>query len=55
MRFEMRVEKVSRSGDRLFVILEGNGLIDCSLRGYVSPDDAPDFEHVYEVEVREAE
>lgn len=52
MRFEMRVEKVSRSGERLFVILEG---ADCSLRGYVSPDDAPDFEHVYEVEVMEAE
>lgn len=52
MRFEMRVDKVSRSGDRLFVILEGN---DCSLRGYVKPDEAPDFQHVYEVEVREAE
>lgn len=52
MRFEMRVEKVSRSGDRLFVILEGQ---DCSLRGYVRPDEAPDFEHVYEIEIREAE
>lgn len=52
MRFEMRVDKVSRSGDRLFVILEGH---DCSLRGYVHPDEAPDFEHVYEIEIREAE
>lgn len=52
MEFEMRVEKVSRSSDRLFVILEGT---DCSLRGYVRPGDAPDFEHVYKVTVEEAD
>lgn len=51
MKFEMRLDKVNRSGDRLFVIFEGSG---CSLRGYIHPEDAPDFEHVYEVEVREA-
>ena len=52
MTFEMRLDKVNRSGDRLFVIFEGS---DCSLRGYISPEDAPDFEHVYEIEIREAE
>lgn len=52
MTFEMRVDKLNRSGDRLFVILEGQ---DCSLRGYVRPDEAPDFEHVYVVTVEEAE
>ena len=46
MTFEMRLDKINRSGDRLFVIFEGQ---DCSLRGYVRPDEAPDFEHVYEV------
>ena len=51
MTFEMRLDKVNRSGDRLFVIFEGQ---DCSLRGYIRPEDAPDFEHVYEGEVREA-
>ena len=51
MTFEMRLDKVNRSGDRLFVIFEGG---DCSLRGYIRPEDAPDFEHVYEIEVREA-
>ena len=52
MTFEMRLDKVNRSGDRLFVIFEG---LDCSLRGYIKPGDAPDFEHVYEIEIREAE
>lgn len=54
MRFEMRVDKVQRSGDRLFVILEGN---DCSLRGYIDPstDEVPDFGQVYVVEVGEAD
>ena len=51
MTFEMRLDKVNRSGDRLFVLFEGK---DCSLHGYIKPEDAPDFEHVYEVEVREA-
>ena len=52
MTFEMRLDKVNRSGDRLFVLFEGK---DCSLHGYIKPDDAPDFEHVYEIEIREAE
>lgn len=52
MTLEMRLDKVNRSGDRLFVILEG---ADCSLRGYIRPEDAPDFEHVYVVTVEEAE
>lgn len=52
MKFEMRLDKVNRVGDQLFVIFEGP---DCSLRGYVKPDDAPDFQHVYEIEVKEAE
>lgn len=52
MTFEMRLDKVNRSGDRLFVILEG---ADCSLRGYIRPEDAPDFEHVYEIVIKEAE
>lgn len=53
MTFEMRLDKLNRAGDgRVFVILEGR---DCSLRGYIRPEDAPDFQHVYEVEVREAE
>lgn len=51
MTFEMRLDKVNRSGDRLFVLFEGK---DCSLHGYIKPEDAPDFEHVYEVEVRES-
>lgn len=53
MKFEMRLDKVNRSGDRLFVLLEGQ---DCSIRGYIRADEGgvPDFEHVYEVEVREA-
>ena len=51
MTFEMRLDKVNRSGDRLFVLFEGK---DCSLHGYIRPEDAPDFEHVYEVEVRES-
>lgn len=53
MTFEMRLDKVNRAGDgKVFVILEG---ADCSLRGYMRPEDAPDFEHVYVVDVREAE
>ena len=48
----MRLDKVNRSGDRLFVLFEGK---DCSLHGYIRPEDAPDFEHVYEIEIREAE
>lgn len=52
MTFEMRLDKVNRSGDRLFVLFEGK---DCSLHGYIKPEDAPDFEHVYEIEIREAE
>ena len=51
MTFEMRLDKINRSGDRLFVLFEGK---DCSLHGYIKPEDAPDFEHVYEVEVRES-
>lgn len=51
MTFEMRLDKINRSGDRLFVLFEGK---DCSLHGYIKSEDAPDFEHVYEVEVREA-
>ncbi len=51
MKFEMRLDKINRSGDRLFVLFEGK---DCSLHGYIKPEDAPDFEHVYEVEVSEA-
>ena len=53
MTFEMRLDKINRSGDWLFVIFEGQ---DCSLRGYVRADegDVPDFGLVYEVEVREA-
>lgn len=53
MRFEMRLDKLNRAADgKVFVILEGS---DCSLRGYMKPEDVPDFEHVYEVEIREAE
>lgn len=53
MRFEMRLDKLNRAADgKVFVILEGP---DSSLRGYVGPDDVPDFEHVYEVDVREAD
>lgn len=52
MTFEMRLDKINRSGDRLFVLFEGK---DCSLHGYIKPEDAPDFEHVYEIEIREAE
>ena len=52
MKFEMRLDKINRSGDRLFVLFEGK---DCSLHGYIKPEDAPDFEHVYEIEIREAE
>lgn len=52
MTFEMRLDKVNRSGDRLFVLFEGK---DCSLHGYIKPEDAPDFEHVYEIEIKEAE
>lgn len=53
MEFEMRLDKLSRSaGGRVFVILEGD---DCSLRGYIEADEAPDFQHVYRVEVSEAE
>lgn len=52
MTFEMRLDKISRSGDRLFVLFEGK---DCSLHGYIKPEEAPDFEHVYEIEIKEAE
>lgn len=53
MTFEMKLDKVNRAaGGKVFVILEGP---DCSLRGYVDAGDVPDFEHVYKVEVREAE
>lgn len=53
MTFEMRLDKLNRAADgKVFVILEGP---DCSLRGYVRPEDVPDFQHVYEVEVSEAE
>lgn len=54
MTFEMRLDKVSRSGDRLFVLFEGR---DCSLHGYIqaAEGDVPDFEHVYVVKVEEAE
>ena len=54
MTFEMRLDKINRSGDRLFVLFEGR---DCQLHGYIKADDGevPDFEHVYEIEIREAE
>ena len=53
MEFEMRLEKLNRASDgRIFVILEG---ADCSLRGYIDAQDVPDFQHVYRVEVTEAE
>lgn len=52
MRFEMRLDKTNRANDgKVFVILEGS---DCSLRGYISADEVPDFQHVYVVEVDEA-
>lgn len=48
----MTLSKLSRAGDgKVFVIFEGP---DCSLRGYIRPEDAPDFEHVYRVGVSEA-
>lgn len=55
MTFEMRLDKINRAGDsRVFFILEG---AECSMRGYLHATEAGqlDFEHVYEIEIREAE
>lgn len=51
----MTLSKLSRAGDgKVFAILEGP---DRSLRAYIGAQEAEalDFEHVYRVEVTEAE
>ena len=55
MTFEMRLDKVNRASDgKVFFILEG---AEGSLRGYLRADEADslDFQHVYEIEIKEAE
>lgn len=55
MTFEMRLDKVNRASDgKVFFILEG---AECSMRGYLRADEADslDFQHLYEIEIREAE